>query len=54
VTEIGYCAFEACTSLTSVIIPDSVTEIVYRAFEGCTSLDKDTKERIRKIDPRAL
>ncbi len=38
VTEIGSFAFEGCTSLTSVIIPDSVTEINDYAFENCTSL----------------
>ena len=31
-------AFENCTSLTSVTIPDSVTSIGYGAFMGCTSL----------------
>ena len=42
VTTIGDSAFEGCTSLTSVTIPDSVTEIKYSAFEGCTSLTNVT------------
>ena len=32
-------AFEGCTSLTSVVIPDGVTVIETRAFYGCTSLN---------------
>ena len=35
-------AFDGCTSLTSVTIPNSVTEIGWRAFEGCTSLTSVT------------
>ncbi len=38
VTSIGNYAFENCTGLTSVTIPDSVTNIGYRAFSGCTNL----------------
>ena len=42
VTEIRYCAFQNCTSLTSITIPNSVTEIGYYAFENCTSLNSIT------------
>ena len=35
---IGQQAFEECTSLTSITIPDSVTEIEFSAFESCTNL----------------
>ncbi len=41
VKSIGDFAFEGCTSLTSVTIPDSVTSI-NSAFKGCTSLTSIT------------
>ena len=44
VTSIGYGAFDGCTSLTSVTIPDSVTSISSRAFYGCGSLKSVTFE----------
>ncbi len=42
VTCIGRCAFEGCTSLTSVTIPNSVTSIEYDAFKGCSGLKSVT------------
>lgn len=38
VTSIGYAAFEYCTGLTSVDIPNSMTTIGNRAFHDCTGL----------------
>ncbi|MBQ8290831.1 MAG: leucine-rich repeat domain-containing protein [Clostridia bacterium] len=39
-THIGWCAFENCTSLEEITIPNSVTSISLSAFENCISLDK--------------
>ncbi len=38
VTSIGNSAFQDCSRLTSVTIPNSVTRIASTAFSGCTSL----------------
>ncbi len=42
VTCIGSYAFEGCTGLTAIEIPDSVTSIGYSAFSGCTGLKELT------------
>ncbi len=38
VTCVSGCAFEDCSGLTSITIPNSVKEIGSEAFEGCSSL----------------
>ena len=42
VTSIGSSAFEDCSGLTSVTIPDSVTSIGYHAFYNCSGLTSVT------------
>ena len=42
VTEIGYCAFDWCTGITSVTIPASVTAIEAYAFNGCKGITSVT------------
>ena len=41
-TELGYCALQLCSGLTSVTIPDGVTSIDQGAFFFCTSLESVT------------
>lgn len=42
IVEIGYTAFFGCTTLESIVIPDSVYLIDAKAFQGCTGLKSVT------------
>ena len=49
VTSIGYGAFDACTSLTSVTIPESVTGISNNLFGHCKNLTNITVNENNKV-----
>ena len=54
VTSIGYAAFDSCTSLASVTVPDSVT-FIYYAFASCTSLTSiNIPDSITRISDNAF
>lgn len=40
VTQLGFCCFYDCSSLTSITIPNSVTSLGKSCFYGCSSLER--------------
>ncbi len=54
VTSIGDHAFENCTSLTDVTLPESVTSIGESAFAWCTSLTMASLPAVTSVGQRAF
>lgn len=54
VKAIGADAFNMCSRLTSVTIPDSVTEIGYRAFAACSFKQIDIPDSVTSIAAMAF
>ena len=53
-TEIGNEAFQNCTALTSIEIPEAVTELGAAAFKNCTALTEVRYNAIECADVRGL
>ncbi len=53
-TEIGAYAFEGCTSLTSVTLPETMTVLNAGVFYGCTALDTINLDAVVTVDEYAF
>lgn len=54
-TKIGGSAFEGCTALKEIALPNTVTEIQARAFYGCSALTEvDLPDELTKIGGSAF
>ncbi len=55
VTRIGSAAFDSCSDLTKIILPESVTSIGYGAFSHCENLtDISMSENVASIEDEAF
>ena len=54
IVNIGYGAFQGCTSLTSIVIPSSVNTISSYAFSGCTGLTSIDLSNVTNIKTYAF
>ena len=55
VTKIGECAFQNCSSLTSISMPDCITIIGYSAFQGCSNLSNiSIPQNVTEIGEKAF
>ncbi len=54
VTAIGEGAFDGCTLITEIMIPDSVTVISSNTFNGCTALEKVVASGVETIAGNAF
>ena len=51
ISEIGIDAFRECTSLTEIVIPDTVVKVGSLAFYGCTELkDITIGKKVSRLD----
>ena len=55
VKEIESCTFNRCTSLSNIVLPNSITKISFAAFGGCSSLTNITiPDSVTTIEEQAF
>ena len=54
VTAIGHQAFQNCSNLTKVVLPDQLRQIEYNAFSGCGSLESINLSNVTYIGSYAF